>query len=116
DAQPVGTALAGGACALGQPVAVPVGLDHRHHLRAGELLEPSRVVPHRGEVDHDLRPRGHRRITSGSARATSLATSGPPSEASTAAAPCSQAPTLAASYGVRPAASSAPTTPPTTSP
>ena len=118
-------------------MAVAVRLDHRHHQRRGdEVAQQPHVVPDRGQVDHDLRARGRwahglrffhsgamgqrtpatSRTAAGIAGATSPATRGPPPDARVAAAPCSQEPTDAASYGVRPAASSDPIRPVSTSP
>jgi len=51
-ARPAGQRRPGGGDG---PVAVPVGLDHRHHLGGGGGAQQPYVVPDRVQVDADLR-------------------------------------------------------------
>ena len=136
--EPVGAGLAGGPRRGHDPVAVAVGLDHRHHLRrarparaaaarcagsrpgrprsprARSLGSWAPILPLRGDGSADPRHQSDRRGDRAAPRRRPRA--GRRRSARVAAAPCSQEPTEAASYGVSPAASSDPIRPASTSP
>ena len=142
DAQPVGAAAHRRPGGRNRAVAVPVGLDHRHHRGGGHVRPQRRDVPgDRAELDASLRMAVHshnamaraRRNAAGSAATTSDAPIGAspppvafpgaapparpaPAAASRAARPCRYAADSAACGAASPWASSAPASPARTSP